>query len=54
MDERATARMKSELVKKPLHPKSCSLAMRLFISDLALSLKGHLGHSDFANGIFAP
>ena len=35
IDERATARMKSELIKKPLHAKNCSIAMRLSICDLA-------------------
>jgi hypothetical protein len=28
--------MNSELIKKPLHPKNCSLARRLFISDLLI------------------
>ena len=47
MDERATARMNTELLKKPLHAKSWSSLTRLFISDLASS-REHLGHCGFA------
>ena len=53
IDERAIARMKSELIKKPLHPERCSIPMRFSICNLAFSLTGHLGRSDFANGMFA-